>query len=109
MMNRMDRFIKACGLAPVDCTPVWFMRQAGRYMSAYRELRHRFSLMDMFKTPDLAARVTLQPIHAFAVDAAIIFADILLPLEGMGMPFDFIEGEGPVIRRPLRTLTTQKL
>lgn len=76
------------------------MRQAGRYMKAYREIREKHSLIDMFKTPEIAAEVTLQPVRAFAIDAAIIFADILLPLEGMGIRFDF--SPGPVFENPLR-------
>lgn len=76
------------------------MRQAGRYMKAYREIREKHSLIDMFKTPEIAAEVTLQPVRAFAIDAAIIFADILLPLEGMGIRFDF--APGPVFENPLR-------
>jgi len=78
------------------------MRQAGRYMKAYREIREKHSLMDMFKHPEIAAEVTLQPVHAFAVDAAIIFADILLPLEAMGLPFEF--SPGPGFGKSLRTL-----
>jgi uroporphyrinogen decarboxylase len=77
------------------------MRQAGRYMRAYRDIRDQYSLMEMFKTPEIAAEVTLQPVQAFAVDAAIIFADILLPLEGMGIHFDF--APGPVFQNPLRS------
>ena len=77
------------------------MRQAGRYMKAYRDIREKFSLMEMFKNPELAAEITLQPVHAFAVDAAIIFADILLPLEAMGIGFEF--APGPVIHHPVRT------
>ena len=72
------------------------MRQAGRYMKAYRDIREKYSLMEMFKNPELAAEITLQPVQAFAVDAAIIFADILLPLEGMGIGFEF--APGPVIQ-----------
>jgi uroporphyrinogen decarboxylase len=86
-----------------DRTPVWFMRQAGRYMPEYRRIRERHSLLEMFKTPQLAVEVTLQPISALPVDAAIIFADILLPLEGMGIRLDFVEGEGPVIENPIRS------
>src|SRR5262249_15598876 len=84
--------------------PIWLMRQAGRYMPAYRQLRERYSIVEMFKTPELACAVTLQPIHAFALDAAIIFADILLPLEGMGLHLEFVNGEGPVIHNPLRSV-----
>ena len=100
-MNRNDRLLKACRLERADCTPVWFMRQAGRYMKAYRDIREKHSLMEMFKTPELAARITLQPVKAFPLDAAIIFADILLPLEGMGLELEF--APGPVIRNPVRS------
>ena len=97
-----DRFLRACRREPVDCTPVWFMRQAGRYMAEYRRLRAAHSILDLCKTPELAAQVTLQPIDSFALDAAIIFADILLPLEAMGLELEFAEGEGPVIHNPVR-------
>jgi uroporphyrinogen decarboxylase len=102
-MSRSERFLKACRGETADCTPIWLMRQAGRYMKAYREIRERYSLIEMFKNPDLAAEITLQPVEAFAVDAAIIFADILLPLEGMGIGFEFTEKAGPVIETPLRS------
>jgi uroporphyrinogen decarboxylase len=102
-MSRNDRFLKACRLEKADCTPVWFMRQAGRYMKEYREIRARYGLMEMFKTPELAAEITLQPVKAFSVDAAIIFADILLPLEGMGIRIEFPQDKGPVIRDSVRT------
>src|SRR5664279_2920227 len=98
-----DRFIRACRREPVDCTPLWFMRQAGRYMPEYRALRERYSLLEICKTPELAVEVTLQPLNAFSVDAAILFADLLLPLEPMGAPFDFQAGEGPVVHSPIRT------
>src|SRR5436190_17119812 len=101
MMN--ERFLKACRREPVDCTPVWFMRQAGRYMAEYRALRAKHSILELCKTPGLAAQVTLQPIDRFPLDAAIIFADILLPLEPMGLRLEFEEGEGPVIHNPIRT------
>jgi uroporphyrinogen decarboxylase len=101
-MSQSDRFLKAASQQPTECTPVWFMRQAGRYMPEYRRIRERHGLMEMFKTPDLAAEVTLQPFHALPVDAAIIFADILLPLEGMGIRVEFAKGEGPAIRNPIR-------
>jgi len=100
MMN--ERFLKACRREPVDCTPVWFMRQAGRYMAEYRALRAKHSILDLCKTPELAAQVTFQPIDRFPLDAAIIFADILLPLEPMGLSLEFAEGEGPVIHNPVR-------
>jgi len=85
----------------VDATPVWFMRQAGRYMSEYRALRERYSLLELCRTPDLATAVTLQPVNRIEVDAAILFSDLLLPLEPMGLPFDFIKGEGPQLERPI--------
>jgi uroporphyrinogen decarboxylase len=96
-----SRFLKACRREPVDATPVWFMRQAGRYMSEYRALRERHSLLEICRTPDLATEVTLQPIRRIEVDAAILFSDLLLPLEPMGLPFDFVKGEGPQIERPI--------
>jgi len=101
-MSRRDRFLFACQRKPVDCTPVWFMRQAGRYMKEYREVRKTHSILAICKTPELAAQVTLQPIERFDVDAAIIFADILLPLEPMGIQLEFAKGEGPVIHNPVR-------
>src|SRR6185437_6423051 len=98
-----DRFLRACRREPVDVTPVWFMRQAGRYMAEYRALRERHSLLDICRTPELATEVTLQPVRRLNVDAAILFSDLLLPLEPMGIPFDFIRGEGPAIENPLRS------
>jgi uroporphyrinogen decarboxylase len=97
-----SRFLRACRREPVDVTPVWFMRQAGRYMSEYRALRERYSLLDLCRTPELATQITLQPIRAIDLDAAIIFSDLLLPLDPMGLPFDFVKGEGPRIERPLQ-------
>jgi uroporphyrinogen decarboxylase len=79
------------------------MRQAGRYMSEYRALRERYSLLDICRTPDLATEVTMQPVRRIEVDAAILFSDLLLPLEPMGIPFDFVKGEGPAIETPLRS------
>ena len=98
-----DRFLRACRREPVDRTPVWFMRQAGRYMPEYRALRERHSLLELCRTPDLAVEVTLQPIRALGVDAAILFSDLLLPLAPLGIPFDFREGEGPHVEKPVRT------
>ena len=98
-----DRFLRACRREPVDTTPVWFMRQAGRYMAEYRAIRAKRSLLEICKTPELATEVTLQPVRALPVDAAILFADILLPLEPMGAPFEFAAGEGPRVFHPVRT------
>ena len=96
-----DRFLKACRREEVDCTPVWFMRQAGRYMAEYRAIRAKHTLLEICAQPELAAEVTLQPVRAFAVDAAILFADILLPLMPMGIHLEFAKGEGPVIYNPI--------
>jgi uroporphyrinogen decarboxylase len=101
MMN--DRFLRACRREAVDKTPVWFMRQAGRYMPEYRALREKHTLLELCRTPELAVEVTLQPVRALGVDAAILFSDLLLPLAPLGIPFDFKAGEGPVIETPLRT------
>jgi len=98
-----DRFLRGCRRASVDRTPVWFMRQAGRYMPEYRALREKHSLLTLCRTPELAVEVTLQPVRALGVDAAILFSDLLLPLDPLGIPFDFQAGEGPVIERPLRS------
>jgi uroporphyrinogen decarboxylase len=95
-----DRFLRACRRQPVDRTPVWFMRQAGRYMPEYRALREKHTLLELCKTPELAVEVTRQPL-ALGVDAAILFADILLPLEPMGASFEFAKGEGPVVHEPI--------
>jgi uroporphyrinogen decarboxylase len=96
-------FVRACRAQPVEHTPVWFMRQAGRYMAEYRAIRKKHSLLEICKKPELAAQVTLEAAEILKVDAAIIFADLLLPLEVMGLPFHFAAGEGPVIEKPLRT------
>lgn len=97
-----SRFVKACKSQPVDRTPVWFMRQAGRYMPEYRAVRKQYSLTEICKKPEVAAEVTITAAEALGVDAAIIFADLLLPLEVMGLPFHFSTGEGPVIEKPVR-------
>jgi uroporphyrinogen decarboxylase len=97
------RFLRACKRLPVDATPVWFMRQAGRYMEEYREIRKRLSLLEMVERPEIAAEVTMQPVHAHGVDAAILFADILLPLPPMGLGLEFVPGKGPQIENPFRT------
>jgi len=95
-------FLMACRRQPTPYTPIWLMRQAGRYMKEYRALRKQYSFLEMCKNPELAARVTLQPIGKFNLDAAIIFSDILIPLEPMGVEFEFAKGEGPVFHHPLR-------
>src|SRR3954471_23040627 len=97
-----SRFVRACKSLPVDRTPVWFMRQAGRYMPEYRALRKAHSIIEICKTPQLAAEVTITAAEKLGVDAAIIFADLLLPLEVMGMSFRFEAGEGPIIDEPIR-------
>ena len=96
-------FVRACKSQAVEQTPVWFMRQAGRYMPEYRAVRKQHSLLEICKKPTLAAEVTITAAEFLGVDAAIIFADLLLPLEVMGLPFHFSAGEGPVIERPLRS------
>lgn len=98
-----SRFLLACQCQPTDTTPIWLMRQAGRYMSEYRALREKYTILEIIKTPELACEVTLQPIKAFDLDAAIIFSDILPPLAGMGMALEFIQGEGPTLHDPIRT------
>jgi len=99
-----SRFLKACRSEPTDVTPVWFMRQAGRYLPEYRALRQKHSLLELCHKPELAAQVTLQPVERLGVDAAILFADILLPFEplGLGLTFAAGEGGGPQITRPVR-------
>ena len=97
-----SRFLKACRSEPTDATPVWFMRQAGRYLPEYRALRQKHSLLELCHKPELAAQVTLQPVERLGVDAAILFADILLPFEPLGLGLAFTAGEGPQITRPIR-------
>src|SRR6266571_4847384 len=103
MSAPQSRFVKACKAQPVDRTPVWFMRQAGRYMPEYRAVRKQYSLIEICKKPEVAAEVTITAAEALGVDAAIVFADLLLPLEVMGLPFHFSAGEGPVIEKPVRS------
>lgn len=94
--------LRACARLPVERTPVWFMRQAGRALPEYRAVRARHSLLEICAQPELAVEVTLQPVRRLGVDAAILFADILLPLIPMGVELEFAPGEGPVIHTPLR-------
>ena len=98
-----SRFLRACLRKPVDRTPVWFLRQAGRYMQEYRDIRKHHTLVEICKQPDIAAEVTITAAEKLGVDAAIIFADLLLPLEPMGLDFEFMAGEGPVVHHPVRT------
>src|SRR5205809_2049631 len=98
-----SRFLDACRRRPTDVRPVWFMRQAGRYLRQYREIRSKHGMLEMCKRPDLAATVTLQPVEILDVDAAIIFADLLLPVEPMGLKLRYEKGEGPIIDNPVRT------
>ncbi len=98
-----DRFVRACRREPVDATPVWFMRQAGRSFAAYRKLRERHGILELAKTPDLCAEVTLMPVRDLGVDAAVLFADIMLPLEPMGVGLRIEPDVGPIIDRPIRS------
>lgn len=102
-MTGAARMLAACRLEPVDCTPVWFMRQAGRCMAEYRDLRKRYDILTLARTPDLATQVTLMPVDRFGVDAAVLFADIMLPLEAMGAPFTIEPEVGPIVHHPIRT------
>lgn len=102
-MTGRARFLAAARRQPVDCTPVWFMRQAGRCLPAYRAMRRQHSFMEMATTPELAAEATLLPVDLLGVDAAVLFADIMLPLASLGVPFEIRPGVGPVIPAPIRT------
>src|ERR671929_1499973 len=100
-MSRADRFLKACRKEKTDCTPVWFMRQAGRYLPEYRAVRAKVPFLTLCKTPELAAEVTLQPVDILGVDAAILFSDILVVPEAMGMHL-ILEDQGPQFPEPLK-------
>jgi uroporphyrinogen decarboxylase len=100
-----DRFLRACRREPVDATPVWFMRQAGRSFAKYRALRERYGILELAKTPELCAEVTLMPVRELGVDAAVLFADIMLPLEPMGVGLRIEPDVGPIIDRPIRSAT----
>src|SRR5205823_3017118 len=93
--------VRALRREPVERTPVWFMRQAGRSLPEYRTLRERYSFLEVANTPDLCAEVTLQPVRRHGVDAAILFADIVTPVLGMGIEAELVEGVGPVVARPV--------
>jgi uroporphyrinogen decarboxylase len=104
-MTGAQRFLRACLRQPVDIAPVWFLRQAGRYMAEYQAVRRHHSLLEICRTPELAAEVTITAAEKLDVDAAIIFADLLLPFTPMGLDFEFVNGEGPVVHKPVRTAT----
>src|SRR5262245_30307751 len=98
-----SRFLKACRREPVDTTPVWIMRQAGRYLPQYMAVRSRVTFLELCKSPALAAEVTLSAQHVLGTDAAILFADLLPILEPMGLHLEYARGEGPVIQNPVKT------
>ena len=95
--------VRACRREPVERTPVWFMRQAGRCLEEYRALRERFGILEIARTPELCAQVTAMPVERLGVDAAVLYADIMLPLDGMGVPFHIEPDLGPIVERPLRS------
>src|SRR5438132_4365264 len=101
---KAPRFLRASYREPVDTTPVWFMRQAGRCLADYRELRKSYDILTLAKTPELSAKVTLMPVDTFGVDAAVMFADIMLPLEPMGVSLEIQPEVGPIIHNPIRSL-----
>src|SRR5215472_13125009 len=98
------RFLAAYHHRQPDATPIWFMRQAGRCLAVYRALRERYDILTMAKTPELCAQVTLMPVEEFGVDAAVLYADIMLPLEGMGVSLEIQPDIGPIIHNPIRTM-----
>ncbi|MCH8051745.1 MAG: hypothetical protein IIC86_06985 [Chloroflexi bacterium] len=102
-MTSRERFLAACRRQPVDRPPAWMMRQAGRYLPEYRALREGRTFLEMVHDPALAAELTLQPIRRFGMDAAVIFCDILVPPNAMGMDLEFLEGQGPVLSPAVRT------
>jgi uroporphyrinogen decarboxylase len=109
MKLKNDLFLRACKRQPVERTPIWIMRQAGRYLPEYREIRAKTDFLTLCKTPDLASEVTIQPVDRIGVDAAIIFSDILVVPEAMGMQLRIEEGTGPVFEHPIRTKDDAKL
>ncbi|HEU4528635.1 MAG TPA: uroporphyrinogen decarboxylase [Actinomycetota bacterium] len=99
-----DRFLRACRREPVDRTPVWFMRQAGRYLPEYREVRGDRDILDTCRHPDVVVEITLQPLRRMALDAAIVFSDIMVPLQAIGLPIRIASGMGPVVEEPIRSV-----
>ncbi len=102
-VRRATRFLRACRREPVDATPAWFMRQAGRALPEYRAIRERATLVEITRDAALCAEVTLQPVRRLGVDAAILFADITTPFTGLGVDFEIVEGRGPVVASPVRS------
>src|SRR4051812_45731245 len=102
-MTGRDRFLAAARREAVDTTPVWFMRQAGRSLPEYRALRERYDFMTVATTPELAVEATLMPVHRLGVDAAVLFADIMLPLASLGVEFVIQPGVGPIVAHPIRS------
>src|SRR5207237_3695173 len=98
-----DRFLRACRRLPVDCTPVWFMRQAGRSLPEYRAMRGTGSFLETLRRPDVAAEITLQPVRRYGVDAAILYSDIVVPVAAIGFGVDIVPGVGPVVAEPFRS------
>src|SRR5579859_3974438 len=98
-----SRLLAGCRREAVDQTPVWFMRQAGRCLPAYRELRTHYDILTLAKTPELCAQVTMMPIDTFGVDGAVMFADIMLPIQGMGVSLEIQPEIGPIIHNPVRS------
>lgn len=101
---RVERLLKACRREPVDATPVWMMRQAGRSLPAYREIRSSYSFLELMADAELCAKVTLMPLEVVDVDAAIIFADIMTPVAGLAIDYEMVEGTGPIIARPITSV-----
>src|SRR5215468_9606124 len=101
-MTGAERMLAACRRQPTDATPVWFMRQAGRTLADYRKLRERYPILTLAKTPELCTRITLMPVEELGVDGAVLFADIMLPLEAMGVSLEIQPDLGPVIHDPIR-------
>jgi uroporphyrinogen decarboxylase len=101
-MSGAERMLAACRRQPADCTPVWFMRQAGRCLVDYRKLRERYDILTLTRTPELCAQVTTMPVDVLGVDGAVLYADIMLPLYGMGVPFSIDPGVGPIVHQPVR-------
>src|SRR5579864_1651899 len=101
-------FLDACYSKKTTYTPVWYMRQAGRYLPEYRKLKEKYTILNICKTPELAAKVALQPVDILGVDAAILFADIMIPMLGIGVDLEIVENIGPVIKEPIQKASDVK-